>query len=283
MMMNSAAETDKDQPVELIRVPKNNKRTRTLASEDIRVLSVEEHFRAGSAATRSRLEEITRSRLQEQERIKDIAFRVQGKADQHAISVRSFHDLTETNGWIRSQIINAFGDSLQKTYSTVRFVPVGFLSNNAPRVSVPGACSIALVGYQGEQIVIPLNWNDLHWSLLVLDPAGPTAKHFDSLAQYITREKLEETLAVIVSFLSEKFPEVFRERDPVVDFPVCPQQNNSSDCGVYVCMFMRAVAEGTTIHAVPRQSVANRATVADYLRRNSNSSDKWNDQNARYH
>ncbi len=68
-----------------------------------------------------------------------------------------------------------------------------------------------------------------HWSLLLVSLTDGQSFHYDSLHS----ANIEEAVTV-----SAKFSHLLRRPLKFVDVHGTPQQTNSSDCGVYVCMEM---------------------------------------------
>jgi sentrin-specific protease 8 len=69
-----------------------------------------------------------------------------------------------------------------------------------------------------------------HWSLLLVSVVDGTAFHYDS-SEEMNLEPAEDCAANLGKHL--------RRRLRVISLGDSPQQRNSSDCGVYVCMAMR--------------------------------------------
>lgn len=100
-------------------------------------------------------------------------------------------------------------------------------------------CRSALPDFRGvSHIFLPINDNrnvaqaegGSHWSLLVVSALDGAAFHYDSLggANYaearLATERMSKILGRPIRFLS---------------IDDCPQQENGSDCGVFVCILMR--------------------------------------------
>jgi sentrin-specific protease 8 len=86
------------------------------------------------------------------------------------------------------------------------FLPI----NNAKNVEVPEAGS--------------------HWSLLVVSAIDGVSFHYDSLSGDNFRE---------AQLASSKLSQLLRKPLRFTQMQQVPQQENGSDCGVYVCLFMR--------------------------------------------
>ena len=89
-----------------------------------------------------------------------------------------------------------------------------------------------------KDLVIPVNVNASHWMLVVVDRAERVIRCFDSL---FNRSLFEQTAKVVKRFLEcveqgKKNWEVQPEK--------CPQQQNGSDCGMFVMKFARCWSFG---------------------------------------
>jgi len=131
-----------------------------------------------------------------------------------------------------------------------------------PSISYLIACTTELTAIESalprlkeaSHIFLPINDNPnpdipeggTHWSLLVVGVADRVAFHYDSLqdgndaqARAITR-RLEVLLCTRLRFLS---------------LPDTPQQENSMDCGVHVCMTMKHLLLNRLLQASASESV----------------------------
>ena len=69
-----------------------------------------------------------------------------------------------------------------------------------------------------------------HWSLLVVSVVDSVAFHYDSL-NHSNRNEAHAT--------ARKIGQLIERSLRFIDLPDSPQQENSSDCGVFVCIQMR--------------------------------------------
>lgn len=87
-------------------------------------------------------------------------------------------------------------------------------------------------------IFLPVNDNtDLthaeggsHWSLLLVSVIDGVAFHYDSLSSANARE---------AHVVAQKLEQLLGKRLRFCDMRECPQQENGSDCGVFVCLLMK--------------------------------------------
>ncbi|KAH7312459.1 hypothetical protein B0I35DRAFT_395423 [Stachybotrys elegans] len=86
-----------------------------------------------------------------------------------------------------------------------------------------------------------------HWSLLLVSALDGVSFHYDSLggANYA-----EANLA------SRKMAEILRRPLRFVNLEDCPQQENGSDCGVFVCLLMRHLLVKRLLNAHAREKVS---------------------------
>lgn len=86
-----------------------------------------------------------------------------------------------------------------------------------------------------------------HWSLLLVSVLDRMAFHYDSLFPHNTREA-----EVATHRLGKLLGKPLRFRD----LPDSPQQDNSSDCGVFVCLQMRHLLIKRLLSAPSEQEVS---------------------------
>jgi hypothetical protein len=95
-----------------------------------------------------------------------------------------------------------------------------------------------------DMILYVINWSNIHWGLVWIEPASKQIHYLDSITgnKWAKREVLKEGF---VRFLGDEWTRlkkedangVFTPADWVMDFPSVPQQENASNnCGVAVLM-----------------------------------------------
>ena len=101
--------------------------------------------------------------------------------------------------------------------------------------------------FENELIIIPIHLGE-HWALVIVefrqksisyyDSMGePNPRCLDAIQQYIAQESLIKKHKKI-DFTDWKIESV----------PDIPQQNNSSDCGVFCCVFAEYLCAGKTLN-----------------------------------
>ena len=102
----------------------------------------------------------------------------------------------------------------------------------------PESLKEALPSFKGvSHVFLPINDNTdtekaeggSHWSLLVVSTIDKKSFHYDSLASANRKES---------RIVSQKMGRLLGYELAYVDLEDTPQQTNSSDCGVFVCMIM---------------------------------------------
>ena len=92
-----------------------------------------------------------------------------------------------------------------------------------------------------DKLYCPLNVNNTHWILVVIDMKGKTVTFFDSLGQCDNQHRFE----CVLEYLERMEPDFCRDGwEMICPGTRIPQQINSYDCGVYVCMYARHLSNG---------------------------------------
>lgn len=86
-----------------------------------------------------------------------------------------------------------------------------------------------------------------HWSLLLVSTLDGVAFHYDSLASGNITEAKQAT---------QRLSHVLGRELRFHNIDDCPQQSNSFDCGVYVCILMRHLLVKRLLHANYREKVS---------------------------
>jgi len=86
-----------------------------------------------------------------------------------------------------------------------------------------------------------------HWSLLLVSALDGIAFHYDSLGGSNYQE---------AAYATRKMGEVLGKRLQFVNLEDCPQQENGSDCGVFVCLLIRHLLVKRLLSANAREKVS---------------------------
>ncbi|KAL3455851.1 hypothetical protein BJX64DRAFT_281765 [Aspergillus heterothallicus] len=87
-----------------------------------------------------------------------------------------------------------------------------------------------------DTVFVPVH-NSMHWTLIVVKPSDRTIENFDSLGSLSPRH-----VALIKTWLRGELGDQFIEADWTVLPSASPQQDNGSDCGVFLLSTAKAVA-----------------------------------------
>ncbi|KAK4992230.1 hypothetical protein LTR66_000415 [Elasticomyces elasticus] len=86
-----------------------------------------------------------------------------------------------------------------------------------------------------------------HWSLLLVSLIDGVAFHYDSMYPANKREGM---------LLAHKISELLGKPLKFMDLADSPQQNNSSDCGVFVCLLMQHLLIGRLLKAHAQDKIS---------------------------
>lgn len=144
-------------------------------------------------------------------------------------------------------IINAYGKVIMEDYPEY-YVTDTFLISQWRTNSTISQNQINRIKYKTRKLVfIPLHVNSNHWTLCAVSPSERYLKYYDSLHLY--RE--DDTSPIpyknhITNFLASV--------DPGINYSFtrvpCPQQNNGSDCGVFVCAFIEKLITEKNVNSI---------------------------------
>ena len=82
-------------------------------------------------------------------------------------------------------------------------------------------------------LIFPVHQDLSHWCLVIADVAAKQLIYFDSLAN-----DNHHCLKVLNDYLQERSGQCFSVKQE----KNVPRQTNSSDCGVFICMYARCIA-----------------------------------------
>ncbi|KAF7173821.1 hypothetical protein CNMCM6106_007935 [Aspergillus hiratsukae] len=89
-----------------------------------------------------------------------------------------------------------------------------------------------------DTVFIPVH-NSAHWTLIVVRPGERTIEHFDSLGSLSRRH-----VGLVQGWLRAELASRYVEEEWTVLPSISPQQDNGSDCGVFLLSTAKAVAIG---------------------------------------
>ncbi|EFW18305.1 conserved hypothetical protein [Coccidioides posadasii str. Silveira] len=110
-----------------------------------------------------------------------------------------------------------------------------------------------------ESVFVPIH-NHAHWTLMVVKPAVRTIEHFDSLGG-----SSSAYVAKIKEWLRGELGNLFVEEEWRVLPSTSPQQNNGSDCGVFLLTTAKLVALEQPLSYGPRDIPAIRKRIVAEL------------------
>ncbi|PGH18443.1 hypothetical protein AJ79_00513 [Helicocarpus griseus UAMH5409] len=158
--------------------------------------------------------------------------------------------------WLNDEVINAYlalivdyarraaGNSGRNEKPKYHAFNTFFFSNLRDKgyESVRRWASRAKIGGQAllgvETVFVPIH-NSSHWTLMVVRPAARTIEHFDSLGAPSLAH-----VSLVKEWLRGELGDLFVEEEWRVLPSISPQQNNGSDCGVFLLTTAKLVALG---------------------------------------
>lgn len=120
--------------------------------------------------------------------------------------------------------------------------------------------------FASDYLLVPINSSNVHWTLAVVNFKDKRVEYYDSLGS--TNQKvLANLLRWVGDELDHKKNEVFdaSEWSTVGHGQDVPQQDNSDDCGVFLCKFADFVARGAEINFSSAHMSYFRARMANEL------------------
>ena len=91
-----------------------------------------------------------------------------------------------------------------------------------------------------DKLIIPVNDNNVHWYLAVVNFRDKRVEVFDSIRD----RQREKTRGTLLGWLERTYPARFSKAFPTFEWSELksppesvPQQDNGSDCGVFTCLF----------------------------------------------
>ena len=98
-------------------------------------------------------------------------------------------------------------------------------------------------------MLVPCNWNNVHWTLVVVDFDNKRIEHYDTKPGYATDiskvfSNLKEYVDEEAKRYSNKHNFTSDWESKVVTPKNVPKQANDVDCGVFLCMFAKLICQG---------------------------------------
>jgi len=118
-------------------------------------------------------------------------------------------------------------------FSNLRDKGYSSVSRWAKRAKIGGEALLEV-----DTVYIPVH-NSAHWTLMVVKPTERCIEYFDSLGSASPRH-----VAIVKDWLRGELSARFVEEEWSVVPTVSPQQDNGSDCGVFLLSTAKAVAIG---------------------------------------
>lgn len=123
--------------------------------------------------------------------------------------------------------------------------------------------------FEYKYVCIPVNVDNAHWHLFVVDPILKTISLIDSCES--TEEMYANSFNALTNFLDELWTMRFGANDTVGWTRViieCPKQGNNIDCGVYVCIAMTYLADNLELSYTAREIGIFRYKMLESFRTN---------------
>lgn len=104
--------------------------------------------------------------------------------------------------------------------------------------------------FDNEIVVIPIHRNRNHWCMAIMHMKDKTIKFYDSMQHGASNMDVLDTLREYLKSesLDKKKVEFDLDGWVVEDVQNIPQQNNSSDCGVFSCMYAEFITRNQQIN-----------------------------------
>ena len=152
-------------------------------------------------------------------------------------------------GYLNDDILNAFTSLLQKKHKKNYYFDTKFMfeyeNYGLKKINQKFIDS-------SEKLFIPiLNYKkNSHWILIVVDKIKKTLTCFDSCIKKKSKTYAEKYLNLVREFLGDEDLTIFFDEKT-------PQQNNTYDCGMYVCVIMDCISEKKPLTFSPEE-ITNR-------------------------
>jgi sentrin-specific protease 1 len=154
--------------------------------------------------------------------------------------------------WLNDDVIDVYTGIIQQKYNNI-YIPLTQFQKDVNLdgdVNVPKAVRVINKEnvttnrnvYNCEKWMIPINVNDDHWTLLVLNMQTCEIQYFDSLNHNISLA-LETGVITLMQGL-----DIPGEWKTIPIEEQLPQQDNTDDCGVFMITFAERLARGAPMN-----------------------------------
>jgi hypothetical protein len=147
--------------------------------------------------------------------------------------------LLKSRQWLSACVLDLFGQILEHENSSVQYINIGFVDSYYDRIHPQW---LRMLRTESRFILIPMNTENQHWTLAVVDREMQSIMHYDSISGYSNSERTTNILQKIENHISTLGGAPRNRRwslNPAVE---CPRQSNGADCGAFVCYFMHIFA-----------------------------------------
>ncbi|KAI8852196.1 hypothetical protein BC829DRAFT_440920 [Chytridium lagenaria] len=164
------------------------------------------------------------------------------------------------SAWLNDEAINGYFSLLSRKHPDVKFMSTFFYTSlmgsarrkvyNYEAVSkwTRKLTPMGIFGY--SRVIIPINQNNSHWSMIHIDMIAHTIEYYDSLGG----ARFGKTaIAHIQRYLRDEFMDKVPQVDPtlqvpnfdewVVIFTSQPRQHDGGSCGVFISCYAQSMAE----------------------------------------
>eukprot|EP01122_Echinamoeba_exundans_P003371 TRINITY_DN13484_c0_g1_i1.p1 TRINITY_DN13484_c0_g1~~TRINITY_DN13484_c0_g1_i1.p1 ORF type:complete len:329 (-),score=61.23 TRINITY_DN13484_c0_g1_i1:225-1211(-) len=150
--------------------------------------------------------------------------------------------------WLNDEIINCYMEMLN-TWANKRLLKVHCFSSFFLTMLAGGYRRVkrwtrSKDVFSMDRIIFPVNLNNTHWCLVVINMKAKKIEYYDSLGG--RNDKIFKQIRMWLQEESlDKKKEYFDPGDYVDEYPAAvPLQQNSYDCGVFTCKFAEARVNG---------------------------------------
>lgn len=208
-------------------------------------------------------------------REKELLDLFQGSLERYKITITKM-DLINLAGsaWITDQVMDMHMMDLASKYDGVTYCSVFYYPELVKHVNEKTITALTkgewgTYDFSKPLILIPLNYNNIHWALGVIRPEQALIQVFDSflITETIRQNKAQSFFTTIQSFFKGR--RMYKGVNWSLDIGSHgPLQNNQNDCGVFVIKIAEALMKGRDIqdaNIIPMLMPTYRKRIASNL------------------